>query len=901
MERHLFEMSRYAVGGVWSLSRRGPVGADLRSAPAQLSGDRGYPLLEQVRAVLPAVGWTVRTDAKWCYVVPSGYPFARQGWKLHVSATPLSALLVLSRCARVLVDLGYAFKFAPNLARLADLLARDADRASAGKFVTVYPHRDADLVELADVLHRVTFGLPGPQILSDRQYKQASLVHLRYGAHVEDPTLTDEGELRTHLVAPDGTFVPDRREAWFTMPDWVDYPIPSAATEDDDADADLRFAGRYRVHTAIQHANKGGVYQALDEQDGSEVIIKQARAHVAATLAGQDSQTLLRAEAEALDVLHPLGICPRKVDLFAAGDSLFLVEEALTGRSLADWVTYRLTPGSRLADALPPRDVVPLAAQIVDVVGKVHAAGLRVGDLTPNNLMVCDDGAVRCIDLEGAGRLGAPMAPIGTPAYCAPEFRRWVIEQVDPGVAGDLYALGAVLFFLTTGADPAILDNDDNTRQDRLSLLFDLLASGSAAADTLRPVVFGLMADDPADRWPLDKVRAHLSGAAVAVAPPGPTGSGPSPRDLLDDLVEQIAEAATDEAGATGTSDPRTVFAGAAGLLAVLARIDPRSAAVAALLDRVYADPPAGPVLPGLYTGVAGIAWAGYDVARLRGEDPGRALALARQIPTDWHIPDVVHGLAGAGLAFAHLWQHGAGEQFRDRVAACADNLAKSAVETKYGLMWPFPADSDSALAGRAAYGFAHGVAGIGTFLLVAARVTGDDRHRELAIRAGRTLVANVQGDQANAWWYAGPDEQEIGGYPVCAPHWCNGASGVGTFLLRLGQATSDPKWTDLARRAATTVRREARGVSTCYCHGLAGNADFLLDMADSLGDERYRTWAEEIARAIAATAARRNGRLVVADDTKHAVTPGFATGTAGTAMFLHRLVHGGSRWWMAE
>jgi len=513
--------------------------------------------------------------------------------------------------------------------------------------------------------------------------------------------------------------------------------------------------------------------------------------------------------------------------------------------------------------------------------------------------MVCQDGSVRCIDLEGAGRFGTPMAPIATHAYSPPEARRCVIEQVDPGVAGDLYACGAVLFFLATGADPSILDTDDNTRADRLALLFDLLASGTAAADVLRPVIFGLMTDDPVGRWPLDRVRAHIAAAVVSPYVRAVSPAVPSPRELLDDLVDQLAETAVDEARAPGTSDPRTVFAGAAGLLAVLARVDPRSAAVDALLARIYAVPPAGPVLPGLYTGVAGIAWAGYDVARLRGDDPGPALALARQIPTDWHMPDVVHGLAGAGLAFAHLWQQGAGDEFRERVGACADALAKSAVDTEYGLMWPVPVDAESGLAGRAAYGFAHGVAGIGTFLLTASRVTNEDRYRDLAVRAAQTLAANAQGDEANAWWYADPEEQEIGNYPVSAAHWCNGASGAGTFLLRLGQATDDPMWTDLARRAATTVRREARGATVCYCHGLAGNADFLLDMADILCEQRYRDWAEELARLITATAARQDGRLVIADDTKKAVSPGFATGTAGTATFLHRLVRGGRRWWM--
>ena len=322
-----------------------------------------------------------------------------------------------------------------------------------------------------------------------------------------------------------------------------------------------------------------------------------------------------------------------------------------------------------------------------------------------------------------------------------------------------------------------------------------------------------------------------------------------------------------------GSSDPRTVFAGAAGLLAVLARVDPRSAAVDALLGRIHADPPAGPVLPGLYTGVAGIAWVGYDVARLRGDDPGLALALARQIPTDWHLPDVVHGLAGAGLAFAHLWQQGAGEEFRDRVRACADALTKSAVDTPYGLMWPFPVDADSGLAGRAAYGFAHGVAGIGTFLLTAGQVTGEARYRDLAVRAAQTLAANVQGDAANAWWYADPEEQEIGGYPVSAAHWCNGASGAGTFLLRLGQATGDPMWTDLARRADDRAPGGPRGDGLLLPRA-GRHADFLLDLADSLGEQRYRDSASELARLIAATAARRTAGSSSADDTRNTVTP---------------------------
>jgi hypothetical protein len=92
--------------------------------------------------------------------------------------------------------------------------------------------------------------------------------------------------------------------------------------------------------------------------------------------------------------------------------------------------------------------------------------------------------------------------------------------------------------------------------------------------------------------------------------------------------------------------------------------------------------------------------------------------------------------------------------------------------------------------------------------------------------------------------------------------------------------------------------RRRWNG-SPVTCHGVAGNAEFLLDLTAAGCGERYREWADEMAACIYVRHARRRGRRVVADETQCSVTVDFNTGLAGVLGLLLRLSHGGPRWFM--
>jgi hypothetical protein len=115
---------------------------------------------------------------------------------------------------------------------------------------------------------------------------------------------------------------------------------------------------------------------------------------------------------------------------------------------------------------------------------------------------------------------------------------------------------------------------------------------------------------------------------------------------------------------------------------------------------------------------------------------------------------------------------------------------------------------------------------------------------------------------------------------------------------LRAWQLTGDPRQLELARAAGAAGYQDRARLTTAACHGLAGVGQYLLDLADALDEPAYREQAEDVARMLVARAVRRDGRLLVPDETGLTVVADYGVGLAGTLDFLLRLRHGGPRPW---
>ncbi|MFI0206814.1 MULTISPECIES: class IV lanthionine synthetase LanL [Streptomyces] len=856
--------------------------------------------------------WALDSVGFWSRATPSGLNRREQGWKLHLSATPLSAPIVLSRVVEVISQNPCAFKFASSLGKVESLVHTRCARGSSGKFITIYPNDDDQFESLAQSLHSATFGLPGPVILSDLPYRPGSLVQYRFGAFVGVEGISNEGNFEVMLRGPGGELVEDRRDPWFNPPKWAGSPPVPSPAQDLQRPGGILLAQRFRVTGAIQQSNKGGVFLAEDEKTSRQVVIKRARQHIGATLNGVDAADILRSEAAMLDRLEGLGLTPRKVALFERGGDTLLAQERICGKTLSRWVREV---------SVSEGDVFSIAGELVDMVASIHDQGLVLRDLTPNNVMVADDGRLQLIDVECITEVGEVVTNSYTREYAAPEQIRASRIGYIPEQAIDLYAMGGMLFFLATGVHPNPASDDDSSGrclQDRWDHTLGLMAQTNPILRALSPAVRGLLADSPDERWPLTKVKEYLQDCRQVI--PHEVSDSMQITDaeirrIVDDGLAHIAATMGDPRQAqalwsqqekSASADPSAVQYGAAGVMASLVHLaahlrDAQGNHIigqtASWIERRLENIPR--TLPGLYFGSAGTAWALHDAATLLQNEHLAKTAedLALKVPIEWPNPDVAHGAAGAGITQFYFWRRTGDGRYLERMEMCAAKLATEADHTEDGVFWHIPADFNSTLAGLTHYGFAHGVAGIGYFFLLAHRATQSERYLSLAREAGNTLLRSVSVENESARW---PTSRIAGAADnILRTYWCSGSSGIGSFLLQLWEATGEPDFLDMAKKAAQAVHEERWQGSSGMCHGLAGNGDFLLDLADMTGLSVYREQARDIATVIHARSVIRNGLTVVCDDSQTEVTVGYSTGISGIICFLSRLLDGGPRLWM--
>ncbi|MGW6985219.1 class IV lanthionine synthetase LanL [Streptomyces sp. NPDC054932] len=915
--------------------------ANPHPAPPDDASADSLLLLDVARAVMSRCGghrWTLQPTESWCFARPPGRTVRRKhGWKLHVSATPLSAALVLARSAEVLTRRTASFKFAVDLDRVTRLGDVWHDRGTGGKFITVYPEDDDHFRVLAGELDSATAGLSGPRILSDRPVRPGSLVFFRYGQFTGDTVLTDDGVLEPWMTGPDGSRIKDERAAGFVFPPWAAYPFPGGPDAPATAAAPVLLGGRFKVLRAVRHANKGGVYRAVDERTGREVIVKHARAHVGARLDGTDVRDRLRDEARMLERLAPLGVTPGRLHLFEEQGDLFLAEELVPGQTLHQWQSARAREGGP-----DPDEAAAMVSRVVTLLRTVHEAGFVIRDFKPHNVMVTPAGEVRLIDTEYVTEAGQERAPAYTRGFAAPEVRALGLHASPAesarvaGPEADRFSLGVVLFSLLTDLDPrwAAGWSDGVGPPPDAQRPLPLIALCHPPLAPYGELIDGLTRTDPGARWTLPHALSWLAGPngtgtrppAEAPAPaPAPAATlraalppyRPAAMDwLLDDGIAHLRRTMTPWRTALWPapernvphSDPCNTWNGAAGVLATLTHAA-RVRGDAALLttvgeaarwldERLFG---ADRLLPGLCFGRSGTAWALHDAAGLLGDTAmaGRAIALALQLPIRWPSPDFTHGLSGAGTAYLHLWRATDDERLLDAAFARADAVLDAADRTNGEWTWPTSHDTDSALAGAHTYGFAHGTAGVGAFLLAAAdaadvrgRTAEAGRFAAAALGAGDTLVRAARIEDGRAAWPA-----EVGGEPQLRPvtQWCNGPAGIGTFLIRLWSATGQRRFAELAEQAAAAGVGDPWRAIAGACCGNAGTGHFLLDMADFTGEARYRAQAEGIAAVIDAQHCESDGLRLVADATSG---PEYGNGAAGILDFLLRLRHGGTRPW---
>ncbi len=241
-------------------------------------------------------------------------------------------------------------------------------------------------------------------------------------------------------------------------------------------------AHRYQIVRALGQGSVGSTFLARDLAAGGDVALKLARSpRRDATRAFQNEFALLRG------IIHP--------NLSRLRDFGYVPGPEPTAFFTADFVAG-VELGAFAASATPPQ-LLQAIRDVLAGLARLHAQGIRHGDVKPANVLITPEGRGVLIDLSCGQRVGEPARALGTRAYAAPEITCGL--SVDH--RADLFALG--------------------------TMIDEILPKRTKSAAKLSALVLRLTAEDPTRR-PADATEVlEVLGSAVCRHPIRPVREPP--------------------------------------------------------------------------------------------------------------------------------------------------------------------------------------------------------------------------------------------------------------------------------------------------------------------------------------------------------------------------------------
>lgn len=211
---------------------------------------------------------------------------------------------------------------------------------------------------------------------------------------------------------------------------------------------------RYRILEPLGRGGMGSVFKGRDDTLNRFVAIKELRTDPGSSpqVRAQVQQQFLQEAQVLANMHHPC--LPRVTDFFMADGNEYLVMDFVDGQSLSSLQAQR--EGKPFEEA----QVLGWARQLLDALAYCHARGVIHRDIKPHNLILTPDGRIVLVDFGLAKLVGpnqdqqtkAVLRGLGTPEYAPPEQYESTAGHTDP--RSDIYAVGATLYHLLTGAPP---------------------------------------------------------------------------------------------------------------------------------------------------------------------------------------------------------------------------------------------------------------------------------------------------------------------------------------------------------------------------------------------------------------------------------------------------------------
>ena len=356
---------------------------------------------------------------------------------------------------------------------------------------------------------------------------------------------------------------PSHSPASSTVPPATTAPAQGATVGSSEWLSGAIIEGHYQVGSLIGRGGMSEVYYALDLWSNNPVALKILSPSLAQDAANR--QKFHREERSMRQVGggHTVGVISSGTEYVAGQMVMYIVLEYVHGCTLSQLLRTRraLSLGEALEVLLP----------VVDALSEVHANRYLHGDIKPGNILLDANGQVKLTDF-GLSRRDDQVdsgAPMGTPAYVAPEV---LDPQVKVGAQADIFALGVMMYRMLAGRLPFVgLENDQQVLYHNANI--EMPPLGDIAPGIDRDVA-GIIAwctrkqpqarpEDATELFAsLKEVAESLGESELSWRAP----SVPEPTSSLWEAVAEIAERSG--AGQMVRNTPISAFSDAGDLLA---------------------------------------------------------------------------------------------------------------------------------------------------------------------------------------------------------------------------------------------------------------------------------------------------------------------------------------------
>lgn len=210
------------------------------------------------------------------------------------------------------------------------------------------------------------------------------------------------------------------------------------------------FEGRYTIVNVIGIGGMATVYGAYDQVSGRSVAIKMMNKKLEKNAR---QIKLFVNESTALSLLSHPNIVQVYNTVFT-NSTKYIIMEYVEGITLKKHIDHR--------GALPEREVLYYATQILSALDYIHSKGIVHCDIKPQNIILLQNGSIKVADF-GIARLDAMLdrskeksdVALGTVYYVSPEQA----QGKAPIAESDLYSLGVMLYEAMTNRLPFYHDN----------------------------------------------------------------------------------------------------------------------------------------------------------------------------------------------------------------------------------------------------------------------------------------------------------------------------------------------------------------------------------------------------------------------------------------------------------